>query len=152
MQMIGSADARAIAGLTHNRLREWTGRRGLVEPDIPARGKGTQARFSWRTLLILRLAKSLQDDLGVELSAHKQNLKGIQNALQGESLQALWKKAAVFSLTHGPSLVQETDLLASPQKAMIVMMLQPHLRDIVKAFGVAEPTMQLPLFPVSSIR
>ncbi|ATN32501.1 hypothetical protein ACO34A_01585 [Rhizobium sp. ACO-34A] len=152
MQVVGSADARAIAGLSHNRLREWTGRRGLVEPDIPASGKGTQARFSWRTLLMLRLAKSLQDDLGVELFAHKQNLRSIQKALQGETVRALWDKAAVLSLTHGASLVQETDLMALSQHATIVIALQPHLREIVTDLGAAEPTMQLPLFPVSSIR
>jgi hypothetical protein len=42
--------------MTADQLREWTVRRGLIQPDEPAPKRGSEAKFSWQTLLVLRLA------------------------------------------------------------------------------------------------
>ncbi len=46
MRLIKSRDVPAMTGLTADQLREWTVRRDLVRPDIPAQKRGSQAQFS----------------------------------------------------------------------------------------------------------
>src|SRR4051812_25356559 len=68
-QLVGTRDVLGATGLSSDQLREWTGRRGLVVPDIRAQGKGTHPRFSWQTALVLRFAAELKDVFHLELQA-----------------------------------------------------------------------------------
>jgi len=152
MRLVGSREATIVTDLSADRLREWTGRRGLVSPDIPAHGKGTQARFSWQTLLVLRLAATLRDRLHVELSAYKSTLRLLQVRLAGEPFHGL---TGCFVMLD----VEQAMLLRSPDASYVatpegfcVLSLQPHLDAIASAIGVTEKSVQRSLFAAMAVR
>lgn len=152
VRLVGSRDVQALTGLSADQLREWTYRRGLLRPDRPARGKGTQARFSWQTVLALRVACVLKTAFHLELQAHRQTLADLQERLQGVPFHGLWgsglaiRPGAQLSLVTGPmgSETGEVPLLWLP--------LAPHLQVLADSFGLAEPVRQLTLFPVTALR
>ena len=145
MRLIGSREAQALTGLSADQLREWTGRRGLIRPDRPARGKGTHARFSWQTVLALRLAFALKQEFSVALHAQRTSLAELQSLLQSKSFPALWEQVI---LLRGGGLVitRLSDLMLDGDDASIVMPLAPHLRALMAGFGLPAPMQQLPLF------
>lgn len=152
MRLVGSKEALIVTGLTADRLREWTGRRGLITPDVTARGKGTQARFSWRTLLVLRIASTLRDRLHVELEAYKDTLATLQQQLAGQPFHALAGMVLVIGAAAAPMLRRPADVGVSFGEPSFVVALQPHLDAISAALHIAEPMMQLPLFPAVAVR
>jgi hypothetical protein len=152
MRLVGSREAAIVTGLSANRLREWTGRRGLVSPDFPARGKGTQARFSWQTLLVLRLAAVLRDRLHVELEAYRASLKMLQARLRNEAFHGLGGGFVAIGIGRAALLrsVNEPDLQAD--EAVCVLILQPHLDAIGSVISISQPTAQRNLFPAMAVR
>ena len=78
MGLIGTRDVLALTGLSGHQLREWTGRRALIQADVPARGKGTQARYSWQTVLVLRLALVLRQEFHLNLQHWSEQLAELQ--------------------------------------------------------------------------
>lgn len=60
VRLVGSRDVLNLTGLSGDQLREWTVRRGLISPDVPASRQGQQAQFGWQTVLLLRLAVVLR--------------------------------------------------------------------------------------------
>src|SRR4051794_39603808 len=68
---VSSRDVRRLTGLTGDQFREWTGRRRIISPDYPAKGRGNSARFSWRTVLLLRLLRAMQNEFRMELQPHQ---------------------------------------------------------------------------------
>ncbi len=152
VRLVGSKDALIVTELSADRLREWTGRRGLVAPDVAARGKGTQARFSWRTLLVLRIAATLRDRLHVELEAYKSAMAALQQQLIGQPFHALSGMVLIIDAASAPSLRRAADMRLDLSEASFVVALQPHLDAISAALAVAEPMAQLPLFPAVAVR
>src|SRR4029450_10411018 len=53
------------------RYYKWTSRRALIEADIRPKSKGSPARYTWQTILVLRVALTLRERFHVELQAHK---------------------------------------------------------------------------------
>jgi hypothetical protein len=152
VQLVGSKEALIVTDLTADRLREWTGRRGLIAPDVAARGKGTQARFSWRTLLVLRIASTLRDRLHVELEAYKNTLATLQQHLAGQPFHALSGMVLVIGTSSVVALRRPADVRLDFGEPSFVVALQPHLDAISTALHLAEPMMQLPLFPAVAVR
>src|ERR1700731_232831 len=70
VRLIKSREVLALTGLSADQLREWTVRRALVQSDVPARKRGSEAKFSWQTVLLLRLVVVLRTRFHVELQAH----------------------------------------------------------------------------------
>jgi hypothetical protein len=79
-----------LSGLSTEKLREWTSRRALVPADVRPKGKGSPARFSWQTILVLRIAVLLRDQFSLELQAHKVSFDKLRKALRSKSFIALW--------------------------------------------------------------
>ncbi|MCG5235313.1 hypothetical protein [Xanthobacter oligotrophicus] len=152
MRLVGSKEALIVTNLTADRLREWTGRRGLIAPDVAARGKGTQARFSWRTLLVLRIAATLRDCLHVELEAYKTALATLQQHLVGQPFHALSGMVLVIGAAAAPVLRRPADVRVDLGEPSFVVALQPHLDAISSALHLIEPMTQLPLFPTVAVR
>lgn len=152
MRLVGSREAQAVTGLSIDQLREWTGRRGLVAPDIPASGKGTKARFSWQTLLVLRIACALKDHLHIELAAHRSLFANLQERLSGHPFHALGDLAVVILGGEHARLSQFSDLGDIGDEPVVVVKLSPHLAAIMSGFGLSVPTAQLPLFPAVGLR
>jgi hypothetical protein len=152
MRLVKAREVQALTGLSADRLREWTGRRGLIRPDVPARGKGSQARYSWQTVLALRLAGVLRDQFKVELQAHRELLVKMQGELAGKSFPAL--RGCVMAL-YGSAAVE---LCAPGERSqhfdanVLLLPLEPHLEALSSEFGVPDAMQQRPLFVAMSVR
>jgi len=151
VRLVKAREAQALTGLSADRLREWAGRRGLVRPDVPARGKGSQARYSWQTVLVLRLAGVLKDQFKIELTAHRELLGNMQCELAGKSFPAL--RGCVIAL-YGKG---EVELRAPGERsknsdaAVLLLPLELHLETLSSGFGVLDTMQQRPLFPAVSV-
>lgn len=152
MRLVKAQEVQALTGLSADRLREWTGRRGLIRPDVPARGKGSQARYSWQTVLALRLAGLLKDQFKIELQAHRELLGKVQVELAGKSFPAL--RGCVMAL-YGNA---EVELRAPGERsqtsdvAVLLLPLEPHLEALSSGFGVPDAMEQRSLFAALSVR
>lgn len=152
MRLVGAREASIVTDLSAHRLREWTGRRGLVSPEVPARGKGTQARFSLQTLLVLRLAAALRDRLHVELEAYRASLEMLQTHLAEESFQRLAGKSVVISIGRAALVDATSDVCLGDDDAVCVLNLQPHLDAIANAVGIATPNAQSSYLLTAALR
>lgn len=142
VRQIGSREVQALTGLSTHQLREWTGRRGIICPDRPALGKGTQARFSWRTVLVLRVAVVLRTRFRVELQAHRDLLATMRELFEGASFLTLWGKALAI---YGPARCELLTVRAPPPADdAILLRLNRHLEGLSQEFGLPEPISQPP--------
>jgi hypothetical protein len=152
VHLVGSREAQAITGLSANQLREWSGRRGLIAPDVPARGKGTYAHFSWQTLLLLRIAGVLKTHIHIELEAYRDSFAELQTRLKGLPFHSLWDFKLVIVGSGQPALRHLNDIDIDADLPVLAVALRPHLDHIMRGFGVASPVAQLPLFPAIGLR
>lgn len=152
VRMIGSREVQALTGLSADQLREWTGRRGLVRPDRPAQGKGTQARFSWQTVLVLRLALVMKKDFHIELHAHRESLAELQKFFHGKSFPGLWDRVALLRGRILLTVCKHSEMTFAADEAVIVMPLAPHLRTLMAGFGLPVPAPQMSLFRAIGIK
>lgn len=152
MQLVRTRDVPALTGLTADQLREWTVRRGLVQPDQPAQKRGNEARFSWQTLLVLRLAMVLRTRFHVELQAHRELLVSARQLLEGASFPGLWGGTlAIYGLASCELLSARVPLPSSEEDA-ILLRLNRHLEALSQGFGLPDPVSQLSLFPAVAVR
>ncbi len=151
MRLVKSREVLTLTGLSADQLREWTARRGLILPDVPALRQGQQAQFSWQTVLLLRLAVVMRHRFHIELQVHRDLLLHARNLLSGRSFPSLWgSRLAIYGLEHC-ALLAPNEPVPTDQDA-IVLRLNDHLESLSKGFGVTEPIAQLQLFPVIGIR
>ncbi len=152
MRLVRSRDVPALTGLTADQLREWTVRRSLVQPDEPAQKRGSEAKFAWQTVLVLRLAVVLRTRFLVELQAHRELLSSARKLFDGASFPGLWGGTlAIYGLTRCELLSARTPL-PSPDEDAILLRLNRHLEALSQGFGLPEPVSQLPLFPAVGLR
>src|ERR1700692_2746606 len=90
VRLIRSRDVLRLTGLTAGQVREWTVRRALIQPDVPAQKRGSEAKFLWQTVLLLRLTVVLRTRFHVELQAHRALLASAREVADGASFPALW--------------------------------------------------------------
>jgi len=120
-------------------------RRSLIAPDVPSAKRGSEAKFSWQTVLLLRLAVVLRKRFQVELQAHREVLLSARQLLHRVPFPALWGKTlAIYDL-------QRCELLSAPDAApagedAVLLRLDKHLRALSSGLGLSEPAAQLPLF------
>lgn len=152
MRLVRARDVPALTGLTVDQLREWTVRRGLVQPDEPAQKRGSEAKFSWQTVLVLRLAVVLRTRFHVELQAHRDLLDSVRKLLEGASFPGLWGATlAIYGPARCELLTARAPLPPAAEDA-ILLRLNPHLKALSQGFGLPEPVSQLPLFPAVGLR
>lgn len=151
MRLIRSRDVLTLTGLSADQLREWTVRRGLIHPDVPASRQGQQAQFGWQTVLLLRLAVVMRSRFHVELQVHRDLLVRALALLSGRSFPSLWGSTlAIYGLEHC-ALLAVNEPVPADQDA-ILLRLNDHLEILSRGFGVTEPIAQLQLFPAVGIR
>jgi hypothetical protein len=151
MRLVRSREVQALTGLSGDQLREWTHRRGLIPPDVKPHGSGTQALYSWRTVLLLRLAADLRNRFHLELQAHRDLFAQLRLQFDGVAFHSLWGKAVVLEGTSEIDIVDAQRPLRTASD-FLFLRFDPHLEVLSRHFGTPEDTPQLPLFPVVALR
>lgn len=140
-----------LTGLSTERLREWTSRRAILPADVRPKGKGTPARFSWQSILILRVAVLVRDQFNVELQAHKTSFDGLRKMFAENSFLSLWGGRLVLRPGGGWSLVDADS--AAPVGDGILIALDPHLVVLRDGFALPDASEgQLDLFSLPAVR
>ncbi len=107
MRYVATPGASQLTGLSTEKLREWTNRRALIPADVRPRQKGSPAKFSWQTILVLRVAVRLRSHFSIELEAHKAFFAEFRASLRKASFIALWGKyLALGSKLNGRVVIQ----------------------------------------------
>lgn len=150
MQLVKASEVQKITGLTGDQLREWTTRRRLIEPDAKPNGPGTRARYSWQTVLLLRVAVVLKNQFHVELQSQKALFSCLSRRLEKTSLPALRGMALVMH-AGGTSEILAVEEVCDPTSDFLTIRLDPHLDVLSTEFGMVEPMRQLPLFPARAV-
>jgi hypothetical protein len=151
--LVTTRKAAKLTGLSANQLREWTNRRALIQPDIPPSGHGCPAKFTWQTILLLRLAAILRDKFRVELQTHSALFVEVRQVLGRTSFLFLWGKSLAIYGPHRWEFVESEDPLPKSHDA-ILLHLDTHLEILSGAFALplgAAPG-QLELFPARQLR
>jgi DNA-binding transcriptional MerR regulator len=81
MRVITTREASQLTGLSTNKLREWTSRRALIPADVRPKSQGSPAKYSWQTILLLRVAATLRGSFHLELQAHRQVFASLRRDL-----------------------------------------------------------------------
>lgn len=153
MQLVPTRQALKLTGLTPVKLREWSSRRALIPADLPPKSQGSSAQYSWQTILVLRLALTLQEKFCLELKAHCEVFTSLRRSLKGRSFIALWDHVLAL---RGPSdwtLMKEGGEETLQTDAIIVR-LNPHLEVLAVGFALPDPRRaesQLDLFPAAAV-
>jgi len=152
MQLVTTRDATRLTGLSTEQLREWTSRRALILPDVKPKGHGSPARYSWQTILLLRLAVTLRDRFKLELQAHRDLFSELGAGLGRTSFLSLWGKSLVLHGGQHWSLIDPGDPSAIADDC-IVLRLDPHLRELSDTFSLPRPAIpgQFQLFPALGV-
>jgi hypothetical protein len=138
--LVTTRTAVKLTGLTPEQLREWTIRRSLIPADIKPKGQGSPARYSWQTILLLRLALVLRDGFKLELQAHRELFADMAGTFVQAQFRSLWGKALAV---HGDQRcsILEPDELATMTDDCIVLRLDPHLGQLAEAFSLSQPVL-----------
>lgn len=139
-----------LTGLTIDQVRDWTVRRALVHPDIPAQKRGREARFSWQTVLLLRLAAVLRTRFHVELHAHRNILTEVRARLDNATFTSLQGAILVIYGVRRCELVSSLSALDRDED-VILLRLDGHLAELSLGFGYREDIAQLPLFSIPQV-
>ncbi len=153
MRFVKTPAAVQLTGLSTVTLREWTSRRALIPADLPPKGKGSPAGFTWHTILLLRIAVVLRDRFHFELQPHQNLFASLKAGFLQTSFIALWGKSLVLRGDNGWSFVEDADGLPLAEDAVVVR-LQPHLEALSAGFSLPHPinsSGQLELFPARPI-
>jgi hypothetical protein len=152
MQLVTTRDATRLTGLSTEQLREWTSRRALILPDVKPKGHGSPARYSWQTILLLRLAVVLRDRFKLELHAHRDLFAELGAGLAHTSFLSLWGKSLALYGGAQWGVVDPRDE-GPPIDDCIVLRLDPHLHQLSEIFSLPKPAAlgQFQLFPALGV-
>lgn len=150
MRLIKSADVLELTGLSADQLREWTTRRGLIRPDAEPHGPGSRAKYSWQTVLLLRLAVVLKETFHIELHAQRGLFAALAQHLVKVSFPALRGSALVIRGSGAFELVPLGTTRVTGDA--LTVELDPHLDALSTGFGFTKPIPQLPLFPAVAVQ
>lgn len=152
LRLVPTPIASQLTGLSTEKLREWTSRRALVPVDVRPKRKGSPAKFSWQTILILRIALLLRDRFRLELQAHKASFATLRTALRSTSFIALWNRQLVLGADGAWSFLDKD--APAPRADALLIQLDPHLVIIRDGFALpdgAAAAGQLDLFALQVV-
>ncbi len=150
MRLVKASEVQKLTGLSADQLREWTTRRGLIEPDLKPSGPGSRARYAWQTVLLLRLAVVLKESFHIELHAQRALFSGLAERLAKVSFPALRGSVLVIGC-EGTFSILPIEEIRSPATDLLMLRLDPHLDVLSTEFALIEPIRQLPLFPARAV-
>lgn len=153
MRYATTALVSSLTGLSTAQLREWTNRRALVPADVPPAGKGSSAKFTWQTVLIIFVAITLKSRFHLELQAHRGLFSELGPALRQTSFVGLWNKKLMVAPQGRWALVDVSDAIDDENDALYIQ-LNPHLEKLATGFALpalASAPGQLDLFPARAV-
>ena len=136
MRLVQSADALQVTGLTRSQLREWTGRRELILPDVSPDGPGRHALYAWQTLLVLRLLLVLHNEFAAEVRAWVPAAKNLREKLDGTSFLSLWRLSVFFPNCHTALLVDDVSKVGNTG---LILPLESHLTVLASKLSLPRP-------------
>ena len=145
-RLFQSADALEVTGLTRSQLREWTGRRNIISPDVRPSGPGRHALYTWQSLLVLRILFVLQHDFAVEVGAWAPAARELREQLHSVSFPNLW-----YALVFFPNRLtaQIIDDVSTVSHTGFLLPLAPHLTVITSKLSLSPPDQLSLLLPVA---
>ncbi len=151
-RLITPREAAVLTGLSADQLREWTSRRALIPADVKPRGHGSPAKFTWQTILLLRLAATLRDRFRVELQTHCALFADLRRGLSHMSFLALWDKSLAVYGARAWELLDGSDPVPRAND-VILLRLDPHLQVLSVGLALPHPVTpgQLELFPARGV-
>ena len=152
LRYVTTTDASRLTDLSTEKLREWTRRRALIPADVPPKQQGSPAKFSWQTVLVLRVAVLLRKRFKLELKAHQASFAQLREIFREQSFTALRGQRLVLE-PGSWSVIDRRDPL--PVTDFLVVWLDPHLEVLDKGFGPPEEGgagVQLELWPLDDVR
>jgi hypothetical protein len=143
--------ASRLTGLSTEKLREWTSRRALVPADVRPKRKGSPAKFTWQTILVLRIAVLLRGAFNLELEAHKESFANLRTELRTKSFLALWGQRLALRSDSTWSLLEES--VPALDEDVLLIQLDPHLRVLRDGFSLpdAAARQQLDFFSLEGL-
>jgi len=153
MHVVATREASQLTGLSTNKLREWTSRRALIPADIRPKKQGSPAKYSWQTILLLRIAVTLRDHFHLELQAHRQVFASLRRSLHGTSFVGLWGKSLAIHADQRWTWIDD-DAAGPLARDTMFIRLDPHLEALSQGFALPRPSSsagQLDLFPAQSV-
>ena len=154
MSYVATPIACRLTGLSVDLLREWTVRRSLIPADERPGRKGAPARYSWQTILVLRLAMTLHRQFRIELQGHKALFDSLRETLMATSFIALWGRRIAFYGNDRWELLGAGDGTPAAED-VLVLGLDQHLSVLSEGFALPLPPRregQLELFPVRAVQ
>ena len=149
MKLVKTREVLGLNGLTIDQARDWTVRRALVQPDIPTQKRGREARFSWQTVLLLRLAAVLRTRFHVDLQADRSLLREVRAHLDDATLSSLQGTILViYDDVNRCELVSSVSALDA-EDDVFLLRLNEHLEVLSVGFRYRREIGQLPLFPIA---
>ena len=136
-----------LTALTPHQVREWTSRRGLVIPDQLPNGPGSRARFSWQSVLLLRVLNEMHTCFGIGLEDSRESISSLGTLLQGMSFIALWDRNILIRKSKTVAIADSIAL----DEACLVIPLNPHLELLSSLFGDPQSIKQLSLFSLLTV-
>ncbi len=151
MRVVPTPIASQLTGLSTDKLREWTSKRALITADHPPKRKGSPARFSWQTILVLRVAVLLRDHFSLELQAHKAAFADLRKLLRSQSFISLWGRRLALGPGGGWTFLDGVE--AIPEADALLITLNPHLAILRDGFALpgASEERQLDLFSLPTV-
>lgn len=145
---ITAKEVQRLTGLTSSQLREWTNRRCLILPDLLPSGPGTRARYSWQTVLVLRLAVSLKGVFHVELQAHQDLFAQLSAFLSKRPFHSLAGQVLIIH-ANGDFELDDAAYARAFYDDAIVLCLDSHLNVLSAEFEMTPFPIQRTLFPAT---
>lgn len=152
MRLVTTPVAARLTGLSTKKLREWTSRRALIPADVRPEGKGCPAKFSWQTILVLRVASVMRERFALELQAHEAALADLRRELSRSSFIGLWGQRLAFAPGRGWAI--EAVEAVPDGDALFLIRLDPHLCALRDGFALEDGSAnagQLDLFSLPSL-
>lgn len=152
MRVVSTRDASRLTGLSTNKLREWTSRRALIPADIRPKSQGSPAKYSWQTILLLRIAVTFRDHFHLELQAHRPVFASVRSSLRKTSFLALWGKSLVLHADRRWAWLDDAE--TRPVADALIIRLEPHLDILSQGFALPRPSAasdKLDYFPAQAV-
>lgn len=152
LRFVPTPVASQLTGLSTDKLREWTSRRALISADVRPKRKGCPAKFSWQTVLLLRIAVLLKDQFSLELQSHKASFAALRKELRNRSFIELWGQRLVLQPGGAWLFLDEAD--SAPGSDYLSIRLDPHLVVLRDGFALSDAAAgrgQLDLFSLTAI-